>query len=599
MNKTLISFILLFAGLALSGQGVKNIVILHTNDLHSQLSGYPPESNYTPLVSDNDGTSGGFSRIASILKEEREANKGITLTLDAGDFLMGSLFHSLEVQTGFQLHLMKKMGYDIVCVGNHEFDFGPGKLASIIRNAAAGIGMPSLLFGNVLFDNTDPSDDALESLYSGDTLKQKLIITREGLKIGIFSLLGKDAVDVAPGARPVRFSNQISFARRMVKELTEAECDIIICLSHSGVSKDKNGTWAGEDADLAGKVKGIDVIVSGHTHTRLEAPLMIEGIPVVQAGEYGRSVGRLEMEWNNGVLSFKNYKLIPVDDNTIGDQEIESEIRKQQQLISDEILEPNGYEYSKIVAEAGFLLECDVQGDFIGSNLGPLVADAIHSYVNRHSVAGCDISMVSAGVIRDKIVPGYLTAPDIFRVMSLGAGNDNIPGYPLARLYVTGKELKSILEILLVAYRSSADYYCYYSGIKVSYDPSGGLLRKIKRIEIVHPGGVATEVDFSKHNETLYSVTANSYMLEFIGIIKKMSLGLVNVVPKDASGIPVTDVSKAVIDVNEDLNGIQEGKEWLALIEFICSMKDFNGNGMPDIEDKYSSPVQTFFPSDH
>jgi hypothetical protein len=103
-------------------------------------------------------------------------------------------------------------------------------------------------------------------------------------------------------------------------------------------------------------------------------------------------------------------------------------------------------------------------------------------------------------------------------------------------------------------------------------------------------------VDFSKKSTSLYSVTTDSYTLEFIGIIKKMSFGLINVVPKDSSGNRVTDMGKAVIDMNDNLEGIQEGKEWLALQEFLSSMKDVNSNGIPDIDRKYSRPVKTFYP---
>jgi 5'-nucleotidase len=203
--------------------------------------------------------------------------------------------------------------------------------------------------------------------------------------------------------------------------------------------------------------------------------------------------------------------------------------------------------------------------------------------------------MVAAGVIRDKFVPGVQSAPDIFSVMSLGSGSDNIPGYPLARLYVTGKELKNILEILQVAYKSTPDNYCYYSGLRVEYDPGKGLLKKLSKIEIMHSDGSIKNVDFSKKNKTLYSITANSYMLEFVGIIKKMSFGLINVVPKDASGNPVTDMKKSIIDMDVTTPGVQEGKEWLALMEYLGSMKDTDGSGIPDIDKKYSVPVQTFF----
>jgi 5'-nucleotidase len=84
-------------------------------------------------------------------------------------------------------------------------------------------------------------------------------------------------------------------------------------------------------------------------------------------------------------------------------------------------------------------------------------------------------------------------------------------------------------------------------------------------------------------------------MLEFIGIIKKMSFGLIKVLPKDASGNPVTDMKRAVIDMDEDQPGVQEGKEWLALLEYIRSMKDIDNNQIPDIDRKYSVPVKAFF----
>jgi 5'-nucleotidase / UDP-sugar diphosphatase len=594
MKRTILFLMFITVIMTISAQEEKKIVILHTNDLHSRLNGFAPESAYSPAQTGNDNTKGGFSRIASIIKDEIGKNPASTITIDAGDFLMGTLFHALEVKTGFQLQLMKKMGYDLVCLGNHEFDFGPGKLAEILSQSAKGGEIPAVLLGNAVFSDKDPGDDALKELFLANILSRKLIIDRDGLKIGIFSLLGKDAADVAPRSKPVNFSKQTSFARKMVKELHGEGCDIIICVSHSGVSKDKDGRWAGEDVELAESVTGINVIISGHTHTKLEKPIIINGIPIVQTGEYGMNVGRLTMLWSDGKLSFEDYKLISVDDKIAGDSNIDKMIEDQQNFVTQELLSPLGLKYFDPVAETDFELECNEQGDFKSSNLGPLVADAIHTYVNKHSAAGCDISMVAVGVIRDKIIPGILSAPDVFRIMSLGSGEDNIPGYPLARLFVTGRELKNIMEILQVAYKSSPSNYCFYSGFRVKYNPAKGLLRKIKKIEIVHLDGTVKQVDFSKSNKSLYSLAANSYMLDFIGIIKKMSFGLINVVPKDASGHPVTDMKNAVIDVNEELQGVQEGKEWLALLEFIGSMKDTDNDGIPDIDKKYSVPVQTF-----
>jgi len=576
-----------------AGEG-KHIILLHTNDLHSRLYGFSPEYAYTPLQTNDDETVGGFARIAAIIKNEKLKDPDATIVADGGDFLMGTLFHSLEASTGFQLGLMKKMGYDVVCTGNHEFDFGPGKLAEILAQSERNGEIPPVLLSNAVFSNGSSDDDGLEQLLSAGTLKRKFIIQKAGLTIGIFSLVGKDAADVAPNSKPVSFARNIPFAKRMVKELKKEGCDVIICLSHSGLSKDKNGKWTGEDVKLARSVKGIDVIVSGHTHTRLEEPVIVKGIPIIQSGEYGQNIGKLEFTFTDGHVRVDKYTLIQVDDSTRGDGTVEEMIDKQKELVDKYILEPLGIKYFDPVAYADFQLECNEQGDFKAGGLGSLVADAVYSYVNRHTEKGCDISIVAAGVIRDRIVPGILSAPDVFRIMSLGSGSDDVPGYPLAKVYVTGKELKNILEILHVAYRSSPSNYCFYSGLKAVYDPDRGLLRKISKIELVNKNGSVREVDFSAKNRALYSITANSYMLEFIGIIKKMSLGLINVVPKDESGIPVHDMRNSIIDVNEEMQGIQEGKEWIALMEYLRSMSDSDGDSIPDIDRKYAFPERSF-----
>jgi len=595
IKKTLSILLFLFLLLPLAAQNEKKIVILHTNDLHSRLMGYAPESAYSPMTINDDKTVGGFARIAAIIRDEKEKNEGTTLLVDGGDFLMGTLFQGLETKTGFQLRLMKTIGYDAVCIGNHEFDYGPDKLADIVNSGLKGGDIPPLLLSNAVFDSKDPGDDTLEELFISNTIGRKLIIERDGLKIGFFSLLGKEADDNAAFAPPVTFSNQIHTAKKMVRELQDDGCEIIICLSHSGVSPGESGEWSGEDVKLAEKVKGINAVISGHTHTRLDKPILVNGTPVVQTGAYGKFVGKLTLTYADGSVRFSDYSLIPVDDRIIGDASVNKLIEDQKEAVAKEILEPLKIEYNETLVEAGFSLVCDEQGDIKNSNLGPLVADAIYSYVNNHSESGADISIVAVGVIRDMIVPGFQTVPDIFNIMSMGQGNDGIPGYPLARVYVTGRELKSILEILQVAYKSTPGYYCYYSGMKVDFDPEKGMLRKINKIDIISPGGDVQGVNFSRKGKELYSITANSYMLEFVGIIKKMSFGLINVVPKDAFGSPITDMKTAVIDIDGSLEGIQEGKEWLALVEYLTSMNDTNGNGIPDIDRKYESAIQTFF----
>jgi 5'-nucleotidase/UDP-sugar diphosphatase len=267
MKNTLLVLICFLSSFQIFAQTDKKITILHTNDLHSRLMGFSPESAYTPLTLHDDNTVGGFARIATIIKTECQSNKGTTLVLDAGDFMMGTLFPSLEVKTGFQLRLMKEMGYDVIALGNHEYEFGPEWLASVIGTSAQNGKIPFLLIGNARFDKNDKRDDALEKLVTDGLVFEKQIIVKDGIRIGIFSILGKDAVSVAPKSAPVTFEKQISHAKKMVKELKSENCNIIICLSHSGVKKAENGEWTGEDVELAQKVKGIDIIIGGHRST--------------------------------------------------------------------------------------------------------------------------------------------------------------------------------------------------------------------------------------------------------------------------------------------------------------------------------------------
>ena len=85
----------------------------------------------------------------------------------------------------------------------------------------------------------------------------------------------------------------------------------------------------------------------------------------------------------------------------------------------------------------------------------------------------------------------------------------------------------------------------------------------------------------------------NSYILEYVSIIKKLSKGLVKLVPKDRSGNAITDMTTAILDFDQKIDGIQEGKEWLAIVEYLAAMKDINGNGVPDIDPKYKKAIKS------
>ncbi len=215
------------------------------------------------------------------------------------------------------------------------------------------------------------------------------------------------------------------------------------------------GAWEGEDVRLASKVNDIDIIISGHTHTALTEPLFVGNTVIVQAGANGAYVGKIQLTVENNQVKFEKYELIPVNDSVPADFRIHTAIENRKGLIQKRILDNIGFNYDEPIVTTGFDLTCDERCNVEESNLGPFLADAIRYYVNNSEGKHTDIALIAAGVIRDQLVTGTSSIADIFRISSAGKGSDDIPGYPLSMAYVTGNELKKIIEVLLFAYKSS------------------------------------------------------------------------------------------------------------------------------------------------
>src|SRR5262249_9503615 len=150
-------------------------------------------------------------------------------------------------------------------------------------------------------------------------------------------------VSVTPTAAPLTFEDIATAAARVVKDLRDNDkVDVVIALSHSGI----NSSGVGEDQVLATKVPDIDVIVSGHTHDVLTAPVKVGKTLIVTAGAYGEHLGQLELSATPGTpgVSLDKYTLVDIDDKTMGNATTQAGIDAYIAGL-DTALQPGGLAY--------------------------------------------------------------------------------------------------------------------------------------------------------------------------------------------------------------------------------------------------------------
>ncbi len=277
MNRTLHTgrFLLTLVSVLLSVAGYpQDLVILHTNDTHS---------NIETITSGRNAGYGGFQRVANYFDKVRHENNNV-LVLDAGDYNQGTPYFTLFKGTT-EVMLYNAMGYDAVCLGNHEFDNGQQQLADRLKQAK----YPTLCA------NYDFSKSPLK-----DLIKPWIIINKGGRKIGIIGvLLNLKGYVSESGRADIIYKDPIKTANKLARQLKHGEkCDLVIVLSHLGYDGgDKENP---SDTELAKYSRNIDIIIGGHSHTFLEKPVLMKnragkGVIVNQTGTANVYVGRLDI----------------------------------------------------------------------------------------------------------------------------------------------------------------------------------------------------------------------------------------------------------------------------------------------------------------
>lgn len=270
--------LVLFLFVALNAVAQKRIVILQTNDCHSQI--LPFNKN---LADKTKADLGGFTRRVAYVKQQREKNPDLLL-FDSGDFSQGSSYYNL-FKGDVEIGLMNIMHYDAATIGNHEFDFGLDNMARIFKMAE----FP------VVCANYDFKGTVLE-----DIVKPYVVLKRNGLKIGVFGLSPKlEGLVVKENYGSIKYLDPVSSARNVVNILREKEkCDFVVCLSHLGW---KTGDEEPSDERLIPLTDGIDVILGGHTHSYVTPMDMVynskgNNVLISQNGKSGMYISRFDIK---------------------------------------------------------------------------------------------------------------------------------------------------------------------------------------------------------------------------------------------------------------------------------------------------------------
>lgn len=570
---------------AQAAPSVGQLSIVFTHDLHSY---FLPHEVFTG--EGRPAQRGGYAKIARLIRQQRALKGKGMLLVDAGDFSMGTPFHTTFTTDAAELRLMGEMGYEVTTFGNHDFDFHNDGLAAALRAARAKGGrLPAITASNVKFSG-DAAENALKEAFRQYPVRDYIVLEKNGLRIGLFGLMGKDAAVDAPFARPVTFADPVTSARRVVDILKNREkVDAIVCLSHSGTSAIKKHS---EDEILAREVPGIDVIISGHTHTVLPRPIVIGKTVIVSAGRYGEFVGILDLDYTrDGGMKPASYELKPITADLPDDPQLAADILKFKRAVDQAYLKTFGYAYDQVVAESDFHLEplSSLYAHPREAGLGNMITDAYRYAAEKAEGKNYEyIHLVidPLGLIRDSFRQGRITVADVFQVLSLGLGMDGVAGYPLTAVYITGDEMKDLLEVHTSVATRKTDAHFQLSGVRLTYNPHRLPFDRVTGVQVREADGSYRQLSPKR----LYRICMNIYTAKMVEFVQRASHGLIRLTPKDRDGRPISDINNARIDADPALPGIQELKEWVALATYMKSFPDTDGNGVPNIPDKYRRP---------
>ncbi|MBR4078419.1 MAG: bifunctional metallophosphatase/5'-nucleotidase [Oscillospiraceae bacterium] len=539
------------------------VTVMFTHDLHSHL---------LPADNEKGESYGGYARLKTVIDSVRATDPNAIL-VDGGDFSMGSLFQTVYATDASELRVMGALGYDVTTFGNHEYDYRATGIASMLNAAVdSGEPLPQIVEANYLppqpgDEGYDETAQAVQDAMDRYGIKPYTVISRGGVNFAMFGILGKDSHSCAPMSGMI-LHDPIETAKEMVAKIEAevAEPRVVIALSHSGLWSDPEKS---EDELLAAAVDGIDLIVSGHTHSTLDKPLEVNGTYIVSCGEYSKNLGVIQLMVEDDGVELYDYTLIPVNDQVEEDSVIPQKVEQYKGLVESSYLSRFGdWSYDTVLAhnpyEFGSQSALNIHQE---SALGNLIADSyIHAVKEAEGDAyeTVDFAVTANGVIRESLPKGDITVEAAFNVESLGIGADGVAGYPLLSVYLTGKDLKNAFEVDASVTPIMGSAQLYFSGASFTFNPNRMIFNKVTDCALVREDGSREEIK----DDELYRVVTGLYCGQMLGLVNSQSFGILEVTPRDASGEPITDLEAHIIH-NPDGT---EVKEWYAIASYLEAM---------------------------
>lgn len=592
--KSLIFFCLiivstLFCSLTLNAEKKKTDIsdkvdIVFTHDIHSYLS------SYNEFFDGKVQNVGGMARLSTLLKEKREENPDV-LVLDGGDLAMGTLYQTLYCTEATELSMLGTLRFDATTFGNHDFDYTEDMLCEMFNTAAEKNDyLPQFVICNMNWDSDDKVVKDIHDAALKCNLCDYAVVNKNGVNIAIIGVFGKVATKDSPTLK-IEILDQIESVKKTVEYIKENEnVDMFVCISHSGTNSDIKES---EDEQLAMAIPELDVIISAHSHTYLDKPLIYNDTYILGCGCYGLYTGTASFVKNDrGRWDITDYYNVPMTEDIEEDPEILNIVSSYNNLIQENYLDNFGLTYDQVLCFNPYNFESVDDMYFIKGEhrLGNIMADAYRYAVNNSSYGEsnpADIAIVPSGTIRGTFLEGNVDTEDAFRTYSLGIGYDNIIGNPLVEIYLTGKELKIVPEIdaSLSDIMSTAKLYC--SGLSYSFNNKRMFLNRAYDIKL-NPE-IMSEESILIEDDKLYSIVTDLYTARMIGSISSVSKGLIKIEPKlkDGSVLPKeNDEYCWDLIIVKDSDG-KELKTWIAIASYLQSF-DQNQDGISVIPAYYN-----------